>query len=75
MRRFNRDICACCTHCDADIGLRKRGRVIHAVADHHDNMSFCLKFLYDGNLVFRQKVCAVGNTQLFCECRCPLDVI
>ena len=34
-------------HGDADVGLRKRGRVVHAVARHGDDVPFRLQALHD----------------------------
>ena len=47
---FDRDIGAG-AHGDADIGLRQRGRVVHAVARHGDLAALLLQFLDDPRLV------------------------
>ena len=65
MRGFNGNICACCAHGDTDIRLRQCRCIIDTIADHDDGMPLGLVVLHHRYLVFRQKVGAVGNAELF----------
>jgi hypothetical protein len=62
VRGFDGDVCAC-FHGDANVGLRKRGRIVDAVADHDDDMSLRLIFFDDTNFIFGQKICAERYAQ------------
>jgi len=51
------------------------GSVVDTIADHDDSMSLGLIFLYDINLVFGKKVCAIHNSNGPGQCGCSLLVI
>ncbi len=56
VRRFQRDVGAGGSHCDADVGRGKRRRVVDAIADHGDRAVRRAQAADVLDLVSREKV-------------------
>ena len=49
---FFRHLCSCNTHRNAHIGLLKSRGIVHAIARHCNNFSFCLELSDESHFVF-----------------------